>query len=100
ECLLVPCAFHRHETGVVGARLHAVVTQPLGERLSAAAAVAVHNPALVRPRPYTLKYLRIRSLLGNDAVSEVRTVEAADVIGGLLELQIADDIRPHPLGRG
>ena len=97
--LLVPGAFQRRETGVVRKRLHAVVAQPLGERLGAAAAVAVDDPALVRPRSYEVEHLRVRALLGNDAVCQVRPVKAADMAGGVPQFQIADDIRPHTLRR-
>src|SRR5207244_11083219 len=68
ELLLIAGAVLGLHAGVIGRGLRAIAVQFRGDALGGLAALAVYDPALIRPRPNERPRLLVRSGLRHDAV--------------------------------
>ena len=98
ESVLVAPAGTRVEPGVVRKRIHADPAQPLGRIVDLAPGQAVHD-AGVAPVAFLEKApeLRLRIVLRDDLVADVRAIEAAYPEAGIPQAQPFDDLAARGL---
>ncbi len=93
-------AFLAGEAGVIRARGDAVGDQALGHALGGLAAGAIDDAALAGACAQEGEHLIVGLGARDDAVGEIRAVEAGGVATGLAEVQLFHDVGLHALGGG
>ena len=66
--------------------------------LSVVPALTVNNSAIIRSRVYKAQQLFVRTLLRQNAISEIGTIEAGDVTFWLAQTKLFDDVTPYAWG--
>src|SRR5690606_30757225 len=88
------------QPGMVGQRRPALVTEPLGRVLDLLARQAVDDAGIAALALEELLQLLTRTVLGHDAVEDIRPIEAGDETTRLLQSQPLGDFFPGALIRG
>ena len=93
-------ALLRRQPGVIGPRLHAVLGEIGGDALGGFARLAIDDAAVLGPRAEKREQLVVGLVLRDDAIGQVRPVEAGDVNFRLAQFQVRDDVLAHATGGG
>src|SRR2546423_6874035 len=86
------------ETGVVRLGIDSVRLQARRHVLSVVSALTVNNSAITRSRVHKVQQLFVRTVLRQNAISEIGTIEAGDVTFRLAQTKLFEDVIPYPWG--
>src|SRR5947209_7272278 len=88
----------RVETGVVRLSIDSIRFQARRHALSVVPALTVNNSAITRSRVHKAQQLFVRTLLRQNAISEIGTIEAGHVTFRLAQTKLFDDVTPYAWG--
>ena len=98
KLFLVARPFLRLEPRMVRRRLDPRLAERRSHRLRHPPRLRVNNPRLIGPLPHELHHLRRSLGLWNNAVIQIRTIEAREKNFGIPQFQLRADVLPHPRG--
>ncbi len=98
ERFLMFCALCGCETSVIRFRADAIFVKIARQRIGALATRAINDAAVVRPAADERQHLFVGRRFGNNTIGQVRPVEAGDVAARIAQVQLLNDVDPHPLG--
>src|SRR5438132_5140186 len=88
----------RVETGVVRLGIDSIRFQARRYVLSVVPALTVNNSAIIWSRVYKAQQLFVRTLLRQNVLSEIGTIEAGDVTFWLAQTKLFDDVTHYAWG--